>query len=270
MQDSTGTKYGIVIPCYNRGKVVGRCIDSIIKAYHNGPYKGGLVIVIVNDGSTDNSQEICENISYECTQGDIFIEVIKKENGSCSQARATGIRQLGTIHNCEYVVNIDADDYVNDNMFSELERITSDYKDVDILLMNFEAYENGVGKPYYYTASNVEMLVGMVMPTEMKLVTDITNPIIAKLAKTELWMKCIDGLKSYINCGEDLILDTLLFSVAKTMVYTDAMYYVYEVNSPGSIVAATDYKEKPKDLQFALNMAYALEISQSLERSLKP
>jgi len=114
------------------------------------------------------------------------------------------------------------------------------------------------------------MLVGMVMPTEMKLVTDITNPIIAKLAKTELWMKCIDGLKSYVNCGEDLILDTLLFSVAKTMVYTDAMYYVYEVNSPGSIVAATDYKEKPKDLQFALNMAYALEISQSLERSLKP
>lgn len=72
----------VIIPVYNVSEYLSRCLDSII----NQSYKN-LEIIIVDDGSTDNSYKICKK--YE--EMDSRIRVIHKENGGAASARKVGL-----------------------------------------------------------------------------------------------------------------------------------------------------------------------------------
>ena len=72
----------VVVPVYNVEKYVGQCIESII----NQTYKN-LEIILVDDGSTDNSGKICD----EYAKKDNRIKVIHKENGGLVTAKKVGI-----------------------------------------------------------------------------------------------------------------------------------------------------------------------------------
>ena len=100
----------VIIPVYNVSEYLSRCLDSII----NQSYKN-LEIIIVDDGSTDDSYKICKE--YE--EKDDRIQVIHKENGGAASAR-----KLGLLHSCgEYIAMIDADDWIHPQYFSILVNI---------------------------------------------------------------------------------------------------------------------------------------------------
>lgn len=89
----------IIIPVYNVEKYLRRCLDSIVsQTWRN------LEIILVDDGSTDNSGQICD----EYVGKDRRIQVIHQENGGLSEARNTGIRAA----TADYIVFVDSDDYV--------------------------------------------------------------------------------------------------------------------------------------------------------------
>ena len=95
----------IIVPVYNVDKYLERCVNSIIQqSYRN------LEIILVDDGSTDNSGTICDTYKEK----DDRIIVIHKENGGLSDARNAGIK----IFTGEYVTFIDSDDYVSLDMIS--------------------------------------------------------------------------------------------------------------------------------------------------------
>lgn len=99
MEVSKDMLLSIIIPVYNAEKVIGRCIDSIINEVdHNTE------IVIVDDGSTDNSYEVCKG--YE-SQYD-FIRIIHKENEGVSVSRNVGIENARG----KYIFFLDADDWL--------------------------------------------------------------------------------------------------------------------------------------------------------------
>ena len=90
----------VVIPVYNVKKYVEKCVETVIKqTYQN------LEIILVDDGSTDNSGIVCDNISKK----DKRIKVIHKKNGGLSDARNFGINNS----NGKYICFIDSDDYVS-------------------------------------------------------------------------------------------------------------------------------------------------------------
>lgn len=95
MQDK---KVGIVIPIYNVEKYLKECLDSVI----NQTYKN-LEIILVNDGSTDNSL----NIAKEYAKSDPRFTIINKQNGGQSSARNTGIEYFSGEYSLEYCQNID-------------------------------------------------------------------------------------------------------------------------------------------------------------------
>lgn len=97
----------IIVPIYNAEKFLERCVDSII----NQTYKN-LEILLIDDGSTDNSGKICEKYKKK----DERISVVHKENGGVSNTRNIGLN----LANGEYVFFIDADDFLDDNVISEL------------------------------------------------------------------------------------------------------------------------------------------------------
>ncbi len=93
----------IIIPVYNVGKYLGKCLDSVInQTYHN------IEIICVNDGSTDNSYDIL----LEYAKKDNRIKVINQKNAGLSGARNTGISHA----NGEYIMFLDSDDWLSAEM----------------------------------------------------------------------------------------------------------------------------------------------------------
>jgi glycosyltransferase involved in cell wall biosynthesis len=89
----------VIVPVYNVEQYLTKCLDSII----NQTYKN-LEIILINDGSTDTSAEICDNYA----SNDSRIKVIHKRNGGLSDARNSGLK----ICSGDYICFIDSDDII--------------------------------------------------------------------------------------------------------------------------------------------------------------
>lgn len=100
------TLISIIVPVYQVERYIKECIESVIKqSYINWE------MILVDDGSLDNSGEICDRYSKVYKR----IKVIHKENGGLSDARNKGVEQaIG-----EYVIFLDSDDYWSDKFFLE-------------------------------------------------------------------------------------------------------------------------------------------------------
>lgn len=100
-------KVSVIVPIYNAEKYLNKCLESIIgQTYKN------LEIILVDDGSPDNSPEICD----DWAQKDSRIRVIHKKNGGVSSARNAGI----DLAQGDYIGFVDADDWIEPNMYEVL------------------------------------------------------------------------------------------------------------------------------------------------------
>ena len=120
-------KITVVVPIYNAEQYLERCLKSIVEqTYEN------LEIILVNDGSSDKSLEICERFKAN----DERITIINKENGGVSSARNRGIEAATG----KYIIFIDADDYIEKDMFAILEDDLIKNK-VDISICGFRTVD---------------------------------------------------------------------------------------------------------------------------------
>lgn len=97
----------IIVPVYNTEKYLERCVNSIVNQTYDN-----LEIILVDDGSTDNSGKICD----EYAEKDGRIKVIHKENGGVSSARNLGLN----VCSGDYVGFVDSDDTIEPNMYEIL------------------------------------------------------------------------------------------------------------------------------------------------------
>lgn len=97
----------IIVPVYNVEKYIRKCIDSIC-----GQTYSNLEIILIDDGSTDSSGKICDEMAAK----DGRILVIHQENKGLSQARNVGLDQAKG----EYIAFVDSDDYLSLNMYEYL------------------------------------------------------------------------------------------------------------------------------------------------------
>lgn len=115
----------VIVPVYNVEKYLPKCIESII----NQSYKH-IEIILVDDGATDNSGKICDEYATK----DSRIKVIHKKNGGLSDARNKGI----DASNGQYIVFIDSDDYVQEDMIIKLyENLVENDADISICGLSY-------------------------------------------------------------------------------------------------------------------------------------
>lgn len=100
-------KVSIVIPIYNTEKYLQRCLESIIRQTIDS-YE----VLLVNDGSTDSSKEICESFVQRKNQ----FRLINKPNGGLTSARYCGWKEAAG----EFIVFVDSDDYIEPTYCEEL------------------------------------------------------------------------------------------------------------------------------------------------------
>ena len=121
----------IVVPVYNVENYLSYCVESL----RQQTYKN-IEIILVDDGSTDSSGEICDQYARE----DDRIKVLHIENGGLSNARNTGVKESST----DWIVFIDSDDYYDHRAIEYLVELRDKYR-VDLVatpVIEVRNYEN--------------------------------------------------------------------------------------------------------------------------------
>lgn len=133
------TKISIIVPVYNSEKYIAMCIDSLVKQNFND-----FEVILVDDGSTDNSGKICEKYAEKNDR----IVLVTKENGGLCSARNAGI----DVARGEYLLFIDNDDKLEADSLNIIWSAITELK-CDILRFNrkrIQIYENGKKKEDVY------------------------------------------------------------------------------------------------------------------------
>lgn len=223
----------IVVPIYNVEKYLERCITSLV----NQSYKN-IEIILVNDGSTDNSKEIAEkyNSNYD------FISLVNKQNGGLSDARNKGLECCKG----EYVLFVDSDDTLNIDTCEIIERTIKNYNiNIDMLACGFTKIENNEKKKYIHS-SKMNIFDGK------------------KFMKNEIYTKTLFMASwSYIYRREFLQKNNLKFKKgilhedeeftprallkAETILPMDSCFYNYYIN-PNTITTKKDKRRNAIDL----------------------
>lgn len=110
---STQELISVIVPVYNTSLYLRKCLDSLIGQSYNN-----LEIIVVNDGSTDNSPAICDEYAEKYPKQ---VKVYHTKNGGLSAARNAGIRNA----NGHYIGFVDSDDWCAPNMFECLYQLTT-------------------------------------------------------------------------------------------------------------------------------------------------
>lgn len=119
----------IIIPIYNVETFLRCCLDSVLKNILDSKAPELYEIILVDDGSTDNSGIICDDYA----KAHSFISVIHKKNEGLGYARNSGIE----IAKGEYLFFIDSDDYITDGTISYLEQMIKTYQ-ADVISFKFK------------------------------------------------------------------------------------------------------------------------------------
>lgn len=125
----------VVVPIYNMKQYLTRCVDTLLNQTYTN-YE----IVLVNDGSTDGSEELCEEIVAKHPQ----VRYVYKENGGLSSARNTGIENAKG----DYIIFPDPDDWVTEDYLETLVELHVKY-DSDLEICGYYvSNENGDVNPH--------------------------------------------------------------------------------------------------------------------------
>lgn len=127
-------KVSVVIPIYNAQKYIQQCVDSILMQTLKE-----IEIICVNDGSTDRSLEIIEEIQKK----DQRVKIINQNNQGAGAARNKGLYQASG----EYIIFLDADDFFEKKMLKEIYKIAKK-KDAEIVVFTSDAYDELEQKRY--------------------------------------------------------------------------------------------------------------------------
>lgn len=210
-------KITVIVPVYNVENYLNKCLDSLI----NQTYKN-LEIIVINDGSTDNSGKICQ----EYAQKDNRIIYIEKENGGQSEARNMGLdRMTGS-----YVTFVDSDDWVELDYVEVLYNKLIEYQ-ADIAVGNYYSYneQEGIfyfhifGNSYYEKVyDNVSIFENFYESEHMKNFALIC--VGGKLYKSDLFRE----LRFEVGkLGEDGYLNQKIYLLAEKTIYLNAGLYAY-------------------------------------------
>lgn len=212
----------IIVPVYNKEKVVRRCVESILKQ----TYKN-IEVIIVDDGSKDNSLKICRQLELN----DSRIKVIYKKNGGVSSARNEGLK----IAQGQYIGFVDSDDWIENNMYEKLYKAMIK-NDADIASCYFTYEKNGLIEEATYKQCKFKDETCLSKEECCIELTKIYNRHIGWENCNKLFNKrVLKNIKfdSTITNGEDWLFFCSVLSVSKKIVYipNNLYHYVYEENS---------------------------------------
>ena len=217
----------IVIPVYNAEKYLGGCLNSI----QNQTYKN-FEVILVNDGSIDNSESICKSFVEAYTRFRYYL----KGNGGASSARNFGLNHVTG----DYITFIDADDWVEEN---HLEVLINNIKEnnSDMAVSSIKKFDNS-NNFYFRVYSNEEKYLlnynklnreeFLVILPKLIPANNSYKVAVSKLFKKELVTDV--RFDESIVYGEDLEFFFKIYNNINSISYIDEVTYVYRLHDERS------------------------------------
>ncbi len=225
----------VVVAVYNIENYIEKCIRSIIAQTWKE-----MEILLIDDGSTDRSGDICDNYA----KTDNRIRVIHKVNKGLSDVRNMGMKEASG----EYLLYVDGDDYIAAECVEKAMKCAERH-DAEIVIFDYQEVEESTGRIERWS---------MKQPREQKMtVKEYPELLIAtpcawnKLYRKTLWERC--GLQYPVGrVYEDLTVTPQLLINAENIVYMESEPMYYYVLREGSIMRSQNFKKSLDNRKAAL------------------
>ena len=219
-------KISVIIPVYNSEAYLDRCLKSMTgQTYKN------IEVIVIDDGSTDNSPKILDIYA----QKDNRIKVFHEKNCGVTKSREKGIR----ISSGEYLCFLDSDDWYEQNALEIMQKALTEHS-ADISICSYNRVTQNNIKPIGNTLSTYELdrdelLRSLIMGIRF------TGGLWAKLFKRELLVN--EELDPSIRYNEDVLLFYKACKNAKKAVFTDFCAYNYYIHLDSSTYGGNSKKQ---------------------------
>lgn len=201
----------IIVPVYNAEKYIGRCIKSLIEqTYYN------IEILIINDGSTDSSLEVCSRFSY----GDKRVRVIDQPNAGVSNARNTGLAMAKG----DFICFVDADDYVDKDFIHHMYDL-KEKNNADLVICGFNEIKEDV--VINNTFGDIRILLQSEAMEMLLREDEFRGYVWNKLFSKEIIKKTNLSFDEKISVWEDVLFTFKYMCYSKTIIYDPEPKYNY-------------------------------------------
>lgn len=216
-------KYSILIPVYNVENYLPQCLDSVLAQTFRD-----FEVVLVDDGSTDGSGEICDR--YQRAKPD-QVRAVHKDNQGPLSCRCMGIQAARG----EFCIFADSDDFVEPDLLMKVEAYLGGDPEIDVLLYSFRYVRDGKAAERYPVAfrdgqtwSGDKSALYEALAYTNKITSMCTKAIRRELLLSDPtdYMACYGN-----NMAEDLLQSLYPITAARKLRYTDAVLYNYRINS---------------------------------------
>lgn len=257
--------FTIIVPIYNVEKYLRKCIDSILAQTHTD-----FELILVDDGSPDHSPQICD----EYAAMDSRIQVIHKLNGGLVSARQTGLAAARG----EYVLHVDGDDWVAEDLLEELYQIIQNHNAPDIIQYDaYRVYADRMERVQSYTHPGYYHRTEMEQDIIPSMIHDRRRPFLAARIPGYIWSKAMKRniIQDHYcaDCAiklEDFacVYECIYFS--NSFYYHDKPLYYYNKTNEGSIMTKYDafyFQNHSRVIQYisAHLGVYSLEVQRQIE-----
>ena len=217
-------KFSILVPVYNVEKYLEQCVESLL----NQTYKDEYEIILVDDGSTDSSGDICDR--YAKNNPD-KIKVVHKKNEGLVSARQAGIE----VANGEYSLFADSDDFVENNLLETVCDCIKRNNNPDMVIYSFRYYSKGKTTNRKATLSADEAIFKNDNKKELYealISTNFITSLWTKALKTEILKNDPTDYSLYYdkNMAEDWFRSIHLLTAAERIIYINTPLYYYRTN----------------------------------------
>ena len=231
----------IIIPVYNVKAHIENCVYSILDQSYE---KFG--IILVDDGSTDGSSEICNQLSQKSSN----IQVIHKENSGVSRARNTGLDAAQG----EFIIFIDSDDVISQNYVEAFVEASSD---AEIIIGSIEdVYVDGAGKIYRRELRKHKAPIQGILSEEYYNLIDWLRGPVAKLYRKSIIDKYNLRFDENLSVAEDQVFNFSYYRfITSYKIEEESLYQYFHYDTKVSL--STLYTEKTfSDDVFKMNIEY--------------
>ncbi len=203
-------KISVIVPVYNVENYLEKCLNSLVNQTLEE-----IEIMVINDGSTDDSQKIIDEFQKKYPQK---IKAFSKENGGLSDARNFGIERASG----NFLAFVDSDDYISENMLQEMYDLAIK-NEAELVICNLQKVdEHGNVTQKLTQIPNFSEKIDM--EKNFSVFSDLSYFACNKIFKRELF----DGKRFQKGMHfEDIELIPQLLLRCKTLAKTDAFHYQY-------------------------------------------
>lgn len=218
-------KISVIVTIYNMEKYLDICIQSILKQ----TYKN-LEVILVNDGSTDGSIDICNKY----LQYDKRVIVINKVNEGLVKARESGVKKATG----NYITFVDADDWLESNAYELVMSLSNQEDMISYGLQEDYSYKSiikyGRLKEGIYNQLDIKnKILCNLFDAESFFVFNILPNLVCKFIKRDVLINSVNRVNANVTMGEDMDLVAQILSMIKTLraINISPYHYVQRQNS---------------------------------------